>query len=252
MIALVSLAPIAASAAPQALGLVATRDAMPLQCNGDTCVGFLSSFCLEEERMPPEARRAYKPAANSKITLIVETEDGRAVHLPGQEYLSFNVRLDFTSILTKVPLSRLSALSPARVSVHIGPLATLMPAPVPGDTGLHTPDEVKLVTGPYRRTGNRFFDDDPDDQPFAAAGAGAEGGARRQSRRCVERCGRPSLGRRCASAVSGHRRRLRKHAHHDETHQHARLSDLPARGHADESEPAVLEGARRRLKPDFS
>ncbi len=159
MIALVSLAPIAASAAPQALGLVATRDAMPLQCNGDTCVGFLSSFCLEEERMPPVARRAYKPAANSKITLIVETGDGRTIHLPGQEYLSFNVRLDFTSILAKVSLSRLAAFSPSRVSVHIGPLATLMPTPVAGDTGLHSPDELKLVTGPYRRTGNRFFDE---------------------------------------------------------------------------------------------
>jgi len=146
-------------AAPQALGLVATRDAMPLQCNGDVCVGFLSSFCLEEERMPPVARRAYTPAPNSKITLIVETKDGRTVRLPGSEYLAFNVRLDFTSILAKVSLSRLAKLAPTKVSVHIGPLATLMPMPQPGDIDRHSPDELKLVTGPYRKTGTHFFDE---------------------------------------------------------------------------------------------
>lgn len=146
-------------AAPQALGLVATKDAMPLQCSGDDCVGFLSSFCLEEERMPPVARRAYRPAPNTKITLIVETKDGRTVRLPGHEYLSFNVRLDFTSILAKVSLSRLANLSPSKVKIHIGPLATLMPVPQPGDLDRHSPDELKLVTGPYRKTGTRFFDE---------------------------------------------------------------------------------------------
>ena len=145
--------------APQALGLVATRDAMPLQCNDEACIGFLSSFCLEEERMPPVARRAYAPAPGTEIALIVETKDGRTVRLPGADTLSFNVRLDFTSILAKVPMSRLAALSPARVSIHIAPLATLLPVPQPDDLDRHSPAELKLVLGPYRQTGTRFFDE---------------------------------------------------------------------------------------------
>ena len=114
---------------------------------------------MEEERRAPVARRAYAPAANSKISLVVETADGRTVHLPGQDYLSFNVRLDFTSILAKVPKSRLASLSPTKVSVHVGPLATLIPERLPDDTNVHSADELKLVTGPYRKTGTRYFDE---------------------------------------------------------------------------------------------
>jgi hypothetical protein len=91
--------------------------------------------------------------------LIVETEDGRTVRLPGAKYLAFNVRLDFTSILAKVSLTRLAGLSPSAVRIKIGPLATLMPVPQPDDLDLHSPDELKLVTGPYRKTGTRFFDE---------------------------------------------------------------------------------------------
>lgn len=163
LFALVTLLPAASGAtgwaAPQALGLVATKDAMPLQCSGDACVAFLSSFCLEEERMPPVARRAYMPAPNTEITLIAETKDGRTVRLPGRDYLSFNVRLDFTSVLAKLPRARLSGLSASKFSIHIGPLATLMPVPQPGDLDRHSPDELKLVTGPYRKTGTHFFDE---------------------------------------------------------------------------------------------
>lgn len=148
-----------AFATPQALGLVATLGPVPMQCNGTACVAFLSSFCLEEERRAPVARRAYAPAPGSRITLVVETGDGRTVQLPAAEHLSFNVRLDFTSILAQVPQESLAELSPARVSIQVGPMATLLPVPMPGDTNAHSDDEIKLVTGPYRKTGTRFFDE---------------------------------------------------------------------------------------------
>lgn len=107
--------------------------------------------------MPPVVRHASTPAPNSKIKLIVETKDGRTVRLPGSEYLTFNVRLDFTSILAKTSLSQLAKLVPSKVSVHIAPLATLMPQP--GDIDRYSPDELKLATGPYRRTGMHVFDE---------------------------------------------------------------------------------------------
>ena len=146
-------------AAPQAPGLVDTRDAMPLQCNGYHCIGFLSSFCLEEERMPLVVRCAYTPAPGTEITLIVETQDGCTVRLPGCDDMSFNVRLDFTSILAKLPQSKIAHLAPKRVSIHIAPLATLLPVPQPSDLDRHSPDELKLVLGPYRKTGTQFFDE---------------------------------------------------------------------------------------------
>jgi hypothetical protein len=152
------LLPEAVRAAPQVLGLVATRGAMPLQCDAGSCVGFLSTFCLEEERHPPSSRAAYKLAPNSEITLVVETHDGRTLRLPGNDYLSFQTRLDYTSVLARVPMARLTTLLPANVSVHIGSLASLIPIPVAGDTDLHSPAELAIATGAYRKTGQRFFD----------------------------------------------------------------------------------------------
>ena len=74
------LLPDAASAAPQALGLVATQEAMPLQCDDGVCVAFLSSFCLEEERNPPESRTAYSPAEGSNIAFPHSVQVQRFVH----------------------------------------------------------------------------------------------------------------------------------------------------------------------------
>ncbi|NKB54994.1 MAG: hypothetical protein GKS00_01520 [Alphaproteobacteria bacterium] len=152
------LTPEAVRAAPQALGLVATGEAMPLKCDGDSCVVFLSSFCLEEERNPPSSRTAYTPAQDSEITLVVETRDGRTLRLPGRDYFSFRTRLDFTSILARVPMTRLADLSPVRVGIHVGTLASLVPVPVPGDVELHSPDELAVATGAYRKVGQGFFD----------------------------------------------------------------------------------------------
>ncbi len=152
------IVPETARAAPQILGLVATRGDMPMQCAAGSCIGFLSTFCLEEERHPPSSRAAYTPAPNSQITLIVETKDGRTLRLPGHDYLTFQTRLDYTSILAQVETARLASLKPAQVSLHIGPLASLLPVPGPGDTALHSAEERAIATGAYRKTGQQFFD----------------------------------------------------------------------------------------------
>ena len=154
--AIFALLPGAVRAEPQALGLVATRDATPLQCAAGVCTGFFSTFCLEEERKPPSSRAAYRPTADSDITLIVETADGRTVRLPGQDYLAFRTRLDFTSMLVSVAESRLAAFSPVRISVSVGTLASLVPVPTGVDP--HQPEQLALATGPYRRAGQGFFD----------------------------------------------------------------------------------------------
>jgi hypothetical protein len=150
-------APDGARAAPQMLGLVATKQATPLRCNDGICVGFFSTFCLEEDRLPPASWTAYRPVEGSQITLIVETGDGRTARLPAQDYATFKTRLDFTSILASVALSRLAKFKPVRVSIAIGPLVSLMPESL--DANPRAPELLATITGPYRRTGGFFFDD---------------------------------------------------------------------------------------------
>jgi hypothetical protein len=146
-----------AVAAPQVLGLVATKEATPLRCNDGLCVGFFSTFCLEKDRLPPASWVGYRPMKGSQITLIVETRDGRTVRLPAQDYVSFQTRLDFTSILASVELRRLAAFKPVRLRIAIGPLVSLLPD-VP-DAKAPTRERLAVVTGAYRRTGGFFFDD---------------------------------------------------------------------------------------------
>jgi hypothetical protein len=152
------LLPATARAEPQALGLVATRDATPLQCEAGVCAGFFSTFCLEEDRMAPDSRAAYRPTEDSEITLVVETADGRAIRLPGRDYLTFHTRLDFTSIVARVAEARLAAFAPVRVGVEIGALVSLVPVTRAGDTDIHEPGQLALATGPYRRAGRNYFD----------------------------------------------------------------------------------------------
>ena len=146
-----------AAAAPQVLGLVATKKATPLRCADGLCVGFFSTFCLEEDRLPPASWVDYRPMKGSQITLIVETWDGRTVPLPAQDYARFKTRLDFTSILASVEPHLLAAFKPVRLSIAIGPLVSLLPDVA--DANAHTPNRLAIVTGAYRRTGEFFFDD---------------------------------------------------------------------------------------------
>jgi hypothetical protein len=155
--AILLAAPDGARAAPQILGLVATAQATPLRCNDGICVGFFSTFCLEEDRLPPASWTAYRPMDGSQITLIVETGDGRIARLPAQEYVTFKTRLDFTSILASVELSRLAKFKPVRLSIAIGPLVSLLPEVLDADP--RAPELLATITGAYRRAGGFFFDD---------------------------------------------------------------------------------------------
>ncbi len=149
--------PGSAVATPQMLGLVATKQATPLRCDNGLCVGFFSTFCLEEERRAPASWTVYRPVEGSRITLIVETGDGRTIRLPAQDYATFKTRLDFTSILASVEQSRLAAYKPVRLSIAIGPLVSLRPEV--RDPDPHSPEMLATITGPYRRTGGYFFDE---------------------------------------------------------------------------------------------
>ena len=78
-----------ASAAPQALGLAATPEPMPLHCEDGLCTAFLTAFCLQENRPQPEDGIAYLPTETSVINLLVSTKDGRTLTLPGRDYVEF-------------------------------------------------------------------------------------------------------------------------------------------------------------------
>ncbi len=152
------VAPLAtASAAPQALGLAATPEPMPLHCEDGLCTAFLTAFCLQEKRPQPEDGIAYLPTENSEINLLVSTKDGRTLMLPGRDYVEFYAR-NHTAVIAKVEQRKLLELNAEYIAIQVGSLSSLIPEERPGDLYPQSAEELAFATGPYRAAAERYFD----------------------------------------------------------------------------------------------
>ena len=145
---------------PQALGLVATAEPAPMQCQDGLCTAYLSTFCLEEHRKSPQAQTAYRLADKTEVTLLVETAAGDTLRLPAQDWLGFKTRTLFTGVEASVDQTRLAKLNPVKLSIEVGPLASMLPVVAADATDAHSPAEIALATGPYREAAARFFEGD--------------------------------------------------------------------------------------------
>ena len=70
-----------AMAAPQILGLLATKVPQPLYCEGDECAADLASFCLQPHRGEPWPGQPYQAIDGSTLTLVGTTADARELRI---------------------------------------------------------------------------------------------------------------------------------------------------------------------------
>lgn len=112
---------------PQVLGLIASATPIPLTCDGAVCTALVSSFCLQEDRLPPSAGQAYDPAGAGLVTLVLHTTEGGATEVASTGLLSYESEGDFTRTRITLDQSRLASLDAAAVSVKIDPMVSLLP-----------------------------------------------------------------------------------------------------------------------------
>jgi len=143
----------------QALGVVATKQPITMQCQDGLCTAYLSAFCLEQTRPPPPGRTPYRPTENSRITLIVETSAGNTVRLAGRDWLRFQTRTNYTGVLAIADERRVRQLDPVRISLEVGPMVSLLPLATEVDDNRHRAAEIELAIGPYRKAAQRYFED---------------------------------------------------------------------------------------------
>lgn len=143
---------------PQALGLVATPAPAPMQCQDGLCTAYLSAFCLEEHRKSPQSRTAYRLADKTEVTLLVKIASGETLRLSGKEWLGFRTHTLFTGVEASVDQARLAKLNPVKLSVEVGPLASMLPVVAPDEETAHSAAEIALATGPYRQAAERHFE----------------------------------------------------------------------------------------------
>jgi hypothetical protein len=141
-----------ALAAPQILGLVATGEAVPMQCDGGTCTALLSAFCLQKERLPPDFETSYRPAHPGQATLVITMPDGQVQRLEAADLVRFRSRSGYTAIRADLTLAALGIEAPVSVAIEIAPRTAMLPHSRPGDPDPLTAEEIALATGPARLT----------------------------------------------------------------------------------------------------
>jgi len=148
-----------ADAASQVLGLVASDGLpTPLQCRDGLCSAHLSSFCLQQARPAPSAGSEYELAPGGRLMLIAARADGSQIRVAAERISHLRSLIGFTSIALSVPQSELTRLGAVSVSVEVGAMTSLLPAPIAADPEPQTAEEIALATGPMRRLAEATFE----------------------------------------------------------------------------------------------
>jgi hypothetical protein len=153
------LLPTGAGAAPQILGLVATKGAVPLVCRDGACVVELTTFCLQEERRPPKPGIAYKPVRGDALYLVVTSKDGAVRELPAAGHVTIvSTRRGSSAVRIMLDARKLTALNAARFAVRVGRRAALVPVAVAGDPEPLSAAEIALASGPLWALAERLIE----------------------------------------------------------------------------------------------
>ena len=147
-----------ANAAPQILGLLATKVPQPMACNGDVCSADLASFCLQPKRGEPWPGQRYHAANANKFQLVVQTADGDIRTLKAQSHVRFQSNVAMTAVRAYVKRNFLAGLGARSISLQIRPGAVLLPAATKDDPDPITPDEIAAATGRNRSMGAAYFE----------------------------------------------------------------------------------------------
>lgn len=158
-VAALALAAPAASAAPQVLGLLATKVPQPLLCDERICAADLASFCLQSGRGEPFTGQPYRAARESGLTLVATTAEGRSFSLPAGGHLRFTANIAMTAVRVFVDRAIIDRLGAARLALQVDPGVSLLPIVPADDPDPLTAAEIAYATGPARSVGAAFFED---------------------------------------------------------------------------------------------
>jgi len=147
-----------AAAAPQPLGLVASRGPVPLACLAGECAAELSAFCLQQARDIPAPGARYR-LAGGELSLIAIAADGKTRRIAGDKVLSLVVERGYSSVRVTLPRRVLERMGAVRAAVEVGERVTLVPVAVAGDPDPLDETEIATVSGPLRGLGQRLVDD---------------------------------------------------------------------------------------------
>ena len=116
----------AAAGQPQALGLVAAADPVPMRCEAGKCRAVLSSFCLQQHHRLPSAADACRMARPDTVRLVGHDAASRRIDLPTTS-LQFRPAPEYTTIEVLFPEAAFGVITFTKLTVHLSENASLVP-----------------------------------------------------------------------------------------------------------------------------
>jgi hypothetical protein len=149
-----------ATAAPQALGIVASLEPTKMTCDAAGCRAEFTAFCLQQARKNPQPNITYHPLDGAELTLVGRNAAGETVRVPAGAYLQFHSIRGFTAIEATIAPEAVAELGLTDIGVEVGKQVSLLPEAKAGDADPQTPEETALATGANRAAAVRFYDDE--------------------------------------------------------------------------------------------
>jgi hypothetical protein len=126
----------------------------------ETCTAELSTVCLQEHRPTPPTGTVYRPAKGTNIVLTVTGPDGVNRRLSVQAALSFISLRQYTAIKVSLPEAAVRRLGDGAARISVGPMASVIPVAIEGDSNPLSAGEIARYTGPLRVLAERAFERD--------------------------------------------------------------------------------------------
>lgn len=146
-----AIAPALAGEPPQALGLVATAEPIPINCEGTHCTANLSAFCLQQKRRSPSPTDRYRQAAAGKAVITAKSRSGETITVDGLD-MTFQPDPEYTSVRVSIAHKDIAHLDANTLRVAVGNQASLLPV------GYTLGADADAAVGPHREVAAQFFE----------------------------------------------------------------------------------------------
>lgn len=140
---------------PQALGVVATREPVPVTCIEGRCTAFLGAFCLEEKVLPPDHGTPYRANRAGDVVLSAIDAGGKTRRLDSADTMTIYSHLGFNALKIVLKPEAVMAYGAMQLAVEVAERAAVLPVE---EKVAVAPDNRALATGAHRAVAESVFE----------------------------------------------------------------------------------------------
>jgi hypothetical protein len=158
-----------ASAAPQAMMLVAGGDTLQFRCSGEQCIAEATSICLQYQRSTPRAGTPYELVDEERygtgrqngLQLVGYAPSGEEKAMP-LETVQIVAEREHMAVRFIVEKAALQQKGIDRLELRVAHNVVVAPVWRPGDADPLTDGELEMVIGPIRAVAENILRQQPD------------------------------------------------------------------------------------------